>query len=116
MFYLLPVLALQSPTPVPTADVLIELAVGIVASFVLSYLKRRANQPGASPIKIKGAFAHTIVLIVAVLLAVGFRAILGELTGWGAVLRSMGVIAMSAMSTFHLLISKLRVLDQEDKN
>jgi hypothetical protein len=96
------------------SETLALLVAGFVASFVQSAFKRYVNNDGGYG-WFKGATAHFGTLLIAVLISLGVLAYQDQLHSWADVVKSAGIIVMSATSTFHFLIDKFGLIEAGSK-
>lgn len=91
-----------------TSQAATELIAGVAASFIISFIKRLGEN---SRIRISGAAAQLLTLALALAIAVGVKYYFGEITSFGDLVKSMGVVAMSAVATYQFLIAKFGLVE-----
>ncbi|MDQ3920419.1 MAG: hypothetical protein M3348_18300 [Acidobacteriota bacterium] len=100
------VLFFQTLAPASTGETTTFVAAGIAASFILEVAKGLGKRSG---VHVGAGAAHLLTLLLAFAIVVGVKFEEGTLHSWTDLVRSLGIVTMSAVATFHFLVDRLGI-------
>jgi uncharacterized membrane protein len=105
-------LLFQTAIAITGTETIALMIAGFVASFIMSTLKRAVNGQESWANKVlKGAWAHFIMLVLAVAIALVAMWYEGQLHSLNDVIKSMSIVVTSAVTTYHFLIDKFGLVE-----
>lgn len=109
MILLVAFVLFQTLAPASTGETTTFLVTGFVASFLIEVTKGWGRGRG---LHLSGATAHVLTLLVALAIVVAVKFYEGTFHSWQDILRSFGVVAVSCLATYHVLVEKLGLDDK----